>query len=697
MLRSLCRLLPPARRAAPHSPRAFPAPNVAATVPLAAILTGNGETPTPTVNASGYAVILVHVEKNSDGSIAAAAIDFNVSYKFPGATNIVGLHIHKGAAGTNGPIVYPTVIGTVNPVAVGASGIGSTQQQVEVGATPGPVSVADLIANPQNYYVNIHTPADPAGVVRGQLAAANMTVLMGLLNGANEGSSTATSAAAGVGTIVALRATDASSNNTSGYVIFNVNYTGFPATDSVVGMHIHTGAAGVNGAVVISSGLTSTAVGADGTGTLHEEVALVPSDGGYTQEMAALSGLFSSPAAYYINVHTTSAPGGLVRSQTRTPDSAMFLVTMTPQTEGGSGGVAGASGLAPMSFYALRNADGSVAAGTVVFDVNYSGLGANASIVGLHVHQGAAGVSGPVVIPTNIPTPIASATGQGNVYQIVTVSDTAGIAALNSLVQDPSGFYVNLHTTTAPGGAIRGQVAAAVTAAPMTNPVVSAADFHNETAAPGEIVSVFGTNLALNTTGLTGFLGLATLPVSLDGVSVTIGGVAAPIYYVSPGQLNLQVPFGLTPGAQPVVVSAPNGKSATMNLTITAAAPSIFVADFNSGIGAVLENSTFALIDSANPAHAGDVILIYSTGLGQTTPASVTGSLTAPYGGFNNAAATTVSIGGQTVTPIYSFATPGSAGLYQTAVAIPASVSGTVPLTISVGGVVSNSVSLPVM
>ena len=61
--------------------------------------------------------------------------------------------------------------------------------------------------------------------------------------------------------------------------------------------------------------------------------------------------------------------------------------------------------------------------------------------------------------------------------------------------------------------------------------------------APGSILSIYGDNLASYTSDLTGFYQLTALPTSLDGVTATIGGARAPIYFVSPTHINVQAPF----------------------------------------------------------------------------------------------------------------------------------------------------------
>jgi uncharacterized protein (TIGR03437 family) len=209
-------------------------------------------------------------------------------------------------------------------------------------------------------------------------------------------------------------------------------------------------------------------------------------------------------------------------------------------------------------------------------------------------------------------------------------------------------------------------------------------------------MSIYGTNLSPITSDLNGFTGITELASSMDGVTVTVAGVRAPIYFVSPGQINVQVPFEVAPGQQPVVVTTAGGASAAFTATVASVAPSIFVVD-TSGTGAVVKNSDFSLITADNKVKAGDAIVIFSTGLGQVTPAAITGVLLKPpSGSLNNTGTVTVTIGGQNAVVIYSIASPSFAGLYQTAVTVPSGVTGSVALVLTSGTTNSNSVNIAV-
>jgi uncharacterized protein (TIGR03437 family) len=680
--------------------------DTAQTIPFLTQLLPANETPPITDTSTGNVIVWVHVVRDNGGNITSGSVDFDVSTKFSSAVTVTGLHIHNAPAGTAGSIVIPTdVNATTNSIAVDATGKVRIQKQVQVPAPATVATIVDMLANPQNYYVNIHTTDHAGGAMRGQVVPAEMKVVMGLMSTQNEVPPT-TSNGSAVATVTVLRAKDAGGNVVFAEAIFNAIYTGMDAASSgtvFTGFHIHNGVAGINGPVIINTGIAGGAaavpIDPSGSGTLNYLVAVNPNDATFAAEVVVINGLFDNPGGFYINVHSDKFGGGVARDQLRNTDSATYQVSMLPSNETPPIVGLAATGTSAVSIYTLRNADGSVAAGTAIFDVNFRGFPAATTFTGLHIHDGPAGVAGGVTINTGLggANTIVSDTGSGNVYKTVTVSTTAGIATLNSIVKDASQQYVNLHTTVNPGGAIRSQLAL-----PLAVPVVLGVAANASPilrAAPGSILSIYGTNLSQYTSGLQAFRGITTLPTSMNGVSVTIQGFKTPFYFVSPLQLNVQVPFEVTPGAgtQPLVVTTAGGVSTTFNINVDAVAPSLFIVDAASNLGAVVKNSDFSLTTKTNPAKVGDPVVIYSTGLGQVTPAAFTGVLLAPpAGGFNNTATVTATIGGQPATVIYSIGSPGFVGLYQTAVTVPSGVTGTVPVVLKAGTATSNSVNMVV-
>jgi hypothetical protein len=275
-------------------------------------------------------------------------------------------------------------------------------------------------------------------------------------------------------------------------------YSGFPEGTSFTGFHIHDSPAGVNGPVTINTGIGSgaNAVAANPAGgTLHYEVEVPVAT---PAAASTLAGLFRNPAGYYINIHTTVYPGGVIRAQLRNTDRMQFKVNMSTANEVPPITDITATGPAAVTIHTIRNADGTVAQGVAIFDVNYRFPGSD-TFTGLHIHNGKAGENGPVTINTGLSgtNTVTTDTGSGNIYRIVYVNNAMGLGTLNSLVANPEFHYVNLHTTTHPGGVIRAQLTPLTSSVPSISAVISSvSDPNMRTVAPGGLMTIFGSNLA---------------------------------------------------------------------------------------------------------------------------------------------------------------------------------------------------------
>jgi uncharacterized protein (TIGR03437 family) len=271
-------------------------------------------------------------------------------------------------------------------------------------------------------------------------------------------------------------------------------------------------------------------------------------------------------------------------------------------------------------------------------------------------------------------------------------------------------------TSNAANTAVQIPVRVIVTAAsgPVVafNGVVDNAAFVNgQAVAAGSIAAVFGGQLS--TSGPVNASGFP-LPISLGGVQVLVNGVPAPIFYADAGQVDIQVPFGLS-AAQVLVQVTRNGQpSNRVSTTVDSIAPRLFAlrqlpaAPDGTPYGAVYNSdSTLALppnlAGASHPAHPGDVVSIYALGLGPVTPSVATGAQapsTEPLARATNAVQ--VMYGGGTsgsvsATASYAGLAPFFAGLYQINVLIPQGVpTGNVPVTISMPGHLSNVVEMAI-
>ena len=243
-------------------------------------------------------------------------------------------------------------------------------------------------------------------------------------------------------------------------------------------------------------------------------------------------------------------------------------------------------------------------------------------------------------------------------------------------------------------------------AAPLTNQtpaigaggVVSASDFGEFTSvSPGSWIEIYGSNLAAATQSWAGadFSGV-NAPTSLDGTSVTIGGQAAFIDFVSPGQVNALVPSNVATGAQPMTVTVGNLTSAVYSVTVNPVQPGLdsppsFNIDGTQYVVALFGDGSYVLPAGAiaslasRPAQPGDEIVLYGIGFGPVTPNIPAGQLVEQATALTSSFS--MSIGGVAVTSVpYSGLAPNFTGLYQFNVIVPAGTgSGAVPLTFTVG------------
>jgi uncharacterized protein (TIGR03437 family) len=207
-------------------------------------------------------------------------------------------------------------------------------------------------------------------------------------------------------------------------------------------------------------------------------------------------------------------------------------------------------------------------------------------------------------------------------------------------------------------------------------------------------ISVYGSDLAPITRNWTNsdFSG-TKLPTSLDGVSVTVNGNAAFVYYISPKQIDVLTPVDTTTGPVQVQVTDNGLVSNSLSATMQAFSPAFFLLKDNISIAALHSNSgivgaTTLYPGLSTPAVSGETIGLYGTGFGQTNPAIASGTIvTTP-----SACATTptVTVAGTSAQVTYCGLI--SAGLYQVNVTIPAGTpSGNNVVVVSFGTVASNS------
>ena len=241
------------------------------------------------------------------------------------------------------------------------------------------------------------------------------------------------------------------------------------------------------------------------------------------------------------------------------------------------------------------------------------------------------------------------------------------------------------------GRASAGRVVATVDAGPPTvqiSAVTHAASFAQGFVAPGQIVSLFGSQIGPAQGLQPGLDGSGRVPTFVDGTIVLFGGVPAPLFFVRADQINAQVPYDVADRGTIDVVVVRNGVTTNvLQVQVRDANPGFFM--FQDGSNRVIAlNSDGSINSPANPARRGDFVLLFATGGGLTNGANDEG-LPAPA---NPLALTRLPVrvrfGGVEQTPFFAGLAPGFAGLTQINVFVPENgpTGAAVPLTIVVGG-----------
>jgi uncharacterized protein (TIGR03437 family) len=282
-----------------------------------------------------------------------------------------------------------------------------------------------------------------------------------------------------------------------------------------------------------------------------------------------------------------------------------------------------------------------------------------------------------------------------------------GGPALQAAVNFPAGLSFdssgNLIIADSNNGVIRKFVPGGATGskpAISAGGVITASQFGAYSSiAPGAWVEIYGTNLANTTTDWSSAFtnGNINAPTTVGGTTVTVGGLNAYIDYVSPTQVDAQVPFALNPGVQAVVISTAAGQSANYSINVTNTQAGLLTQYTVGGkqyFSAFHQDGTLVMPAGAvsgvtsSPAKVGEIITMYGIGFGQVNISLTDGqivqklnSLTTPLTMFFGPAQATFN---------YDGLAPGYLGLYQFNVIVPNVASGSaIPLTFILGS--SNS------
>ena len=304
----------------------------------------------------------------------------------------------------------------------------------------------------------------------------------------------------------------------------------------------------------------------------------------------------------------------------------------------------------------------------------------------------------------NYPVQYSVLQGGGKLVNALPTTDRYGLSDAQTLLGPGAG--ANVYGVTA--GSLFTSFTATARLQPtiLPNGVVSAANYSAQPPAPGSYVSIFGAALAETTQSYS----TAYLPVSLSQVSVSFdtGTVHAPghIAFISPGQVNVQIPWELQGQASvQMKVSIADASGAVYTLPLAAFSPALFQYQLKSLFTDQSGGQTYAaaldennqLASPSNPVAQGHIVQLFLNGLGPVSNQPLSGD---PAPSATLATTTTtpiVTIGGLTSPKIqFSGLTPGNAGLYQINAVVPNTGTGVQTITVSIGGVISATTHIAV-
>ena len=236
-----------------------------------------------------------------------------------------------------------------------------------------------------------------------------------------------------------------------------------------------------------------------------------------------------------------------------------------------------------------------------------------------------------------------------------------------------------------------------------SNGLVNAASFTAGTAiAPGMIASIFGGGLALDTESTPG----RPLPNILGGTTVFLNGLRAPVFFASPGQLNVQIPWDLPSGRQAsLTVRIGPHISNPVLVPVSGFSPGLFTTgSTGAGQGAILISGTGSLpapagvSPSSRPVRKGEFLEIFANGLGRVTDTPESGQAAVADPLSESTATPEVSIGGVQANVLFAGLAPGFIGLYQVNIQVPAAApSGdAMGVSLRIGGAESNLVTIAI-
>jgi len=182
----------------------------------------------------------------------------------------------------------------------------------------------------------------------------------------------------------------------------------------------------------------------------------------------------------------------------------------------------------------------------------------------------------------------------------------------------------------------------------------------------------------------------------VGGVTVSVNGIPANLFYVSPTQINFLIPYTITAATAAIVVVRDGTAGPTVTVPLAATAPAFF--EWNGNLALAVDASG-NLISAASPAMPGEVIILFAEGLGRTQPDIQSGEVVSRATPILALAGLQILLNGTPVPPasiLYAGLAPGFSGLYQINLVLPAWLPPDPDIQIAIGTEISpEGVELP--
>ena len=495
-----------------------------------------------------------------------------------------------------------------------------------------------------------------------------------------------------------------------------INFAIDPAAAAALSPGLHYGTIRVSSGSVLNSPLDFQLVLNVVSSTGAQTPALVP------EGLLFISAGAAAPPAQIVQVFSNAPGAAAYQVAASTTDGHSWLSvspstgTATPAAPGQSAIAANPAGLASGIYYGSVTYAGTAAAlrtvdVTLIVRNSAGAVSCRASQLALVPLDPANNFSSAAFLPVAIDMQLVDDCGNPVANGQVEVTFSNADPLLNlSLANASSGLYTGYWTplgssaqvtinavASAPGlssSTFRFSGTVTPGSAPVLTPNGTVHIFNARTGgavAPGTIVQIFGSNFA----GQPASASSIPLPTSLGGVSVAIGGIAAPLYYVSPGQITAEVPFELSPNEQVQVIVNANGALSTPGVVqLSAVSPGIAVLPNGDAIATHLNG---ALVTETLPAQPGEFLVLYASGLGATNNPVATGAASPSNPLASALSVPALTVNSEAASVLFAGLTPTLVGLYQIDFQVPVDApNGDLTLGLSQNGILANTTILPV-